>query len=77
VQTGVPATYFPFSFAAHGRPNPSFVDGIPFNQGLSGAFNFADFTNDNIGRIEVIRGRQSALYGSQASAGDQFDHPSR
>jgi vitamin B12 transporter len=45
------------------------LDGIPFNQGLSGAFNFADFTNDNIARIEVIRGPQSALYGSQASGG--------
>jgi len=28
-----------------------------------GAFNFADFTNDNISRIEVIREPQSALYG--------------
>jgi vitamin B12 transporter len=45
------------------------VDGIPFNQGLSGAFNFADFTTDNISRIEVVRGPQSALYGSNSSGG--------
>jgi vitamin B12 transporter len=45
------------------------LDGIQFNQGLSGAFNFADFTNDNVSRIEVLRGPQSALYGSQASGG--------
>ncbi|WP_200372025.1 TonB-dependent receptor plug domain-containing protein [Rhodovibrio salinarum] len=35
----------------------------------SGAFNFADLTTDNIERIEVVRGPQSALYGSDAIAG--------
>src|SRR5437764_12674679 len=34
------------------------LDGIPINQGLQGAFNFADFTTDNIDRIEVVRGPQ-------------------
>ena len=45
------------------------IDGIPFNQGLAGAFNFADFTTDNISRIEIVRGPESALYGGQASGG--------
>ena len=35
------------------------LDGIPINQGLSGAMNFADITTDDIDRIEVVRGPQS------------------
>src|SRR6266436_1113466 len=45
------------------------LDGIPINQGLSGAFNFADLTVDDIDRIEVVRGPQSTLYGPRALAG--------
>src|SRR3989440_7960121 len=45
------------------------LDGIPINQGLQGAFNFADFTTDDIDRIEVVRGPQSTLYGPRALAG--------
>src|SRR5205085_4959224 len=45
------------------------LDGIPVNQGLQGAFNFADLTTDDIGRIEVVRGPQSILYGPRALAG--------
>src|SRR5205085_1046231 len=45
------------------------LDGVPINQGLQGAFNFADFTIDNIDRIEVVRGPQSTLYGPRALAG--------
>src|SRR6516164_4807543 len=37
------------------------LDGIPINQGLSGAMNFADITTDDIDRIEVVRGPQSAI----------------
>jgi vitamin B12 transporter len=44
-------------------------DGIPINQGLSGAMNFADLTTDNVDRIEVVRGPQSTLYGPRALAG--------
>ena len=35
------------------------LDGIPINQGLSGAMNFADITTDDIDRIEVVRGQFS------------------
>ncbi len=45
------------------------LDGIPINQGLSGAFNFADLTIDDIDRIEVARGPQSTLYGPRSLAG--------
>jgi vitamin B12 transporter len=45
------------------------LDGIPINQGLQGAFNFADLTIDDIDRIEVVRGPQSTLYGPRALAG--------
>ncbi len=45
------------------------LDGVPINQGLQGAFNFADLTTDDISRIEVVRGPQSTLYGPRALAG--------
>ncbi len=45
------------------------LDGIPINQGLSGAMNFADITTDDIDRIEVVRGPQSTFYGPRALAG--------
>src|SRR5437868_11212103 len=45
------------------------LDSIPINQGLQGAFNFADLTIDDIDRIEVVRGPQSTLYGPRALAG--------
>src|SRR5437667_932842 len=45
------------------------LDGIPINQGLSGQFDFANLTTDNIDRIEVARGPQSTIYGPRALAG--------
>ena len=45
------------------------LNGIPINQGLSGAMNFADFTTDDIDRVEVVRGPQSTIYGPHALAG--------
>ena len=45
------------------------IDGIPVNQGLSGAMNFADITVDDVSRVEVVRGPQSTLYGPSALAG--------
>lgn len=45
------------------------IDGVPINQGLQGAFNFADLTIDDISRVEVVRGPQSTLYGPRALAG--------
>src|SRR5207237_1592440 len=45
------------------------LDGMPIDQGLQGAFNFADLTTDDIDRIEVVRGPQSTIYGPRALAG--------
>ena len=70
VQTGTPGQVTSvFIRGARSDQTQVLLDGIPFNQGLSNAFNFADLTNDNLARIEIIRGSESALYGSQASGG--------
>src|SRR2546427_12233367 len=45
------------------------LDGVPINQGLQGAFNFADLVTDDIDRVEVVRGPQSTLYGPRALVG--------
>jgi outer membrane receptor protein involved in Fe transport len=44
------------------------VDGIPLNQ-FGGDFDFASLPADGVERVEVIRGPQSALYGSNAVTG--------
>ncbi len=44
------------------------VDGIPMND-IGGAYNFALLSTSSIDRIELVRGPQSALFGSDAIAG--------
>jgi outer membrane receptor protein involved in Fe transport len=44
------------------------VDGIPLND-FGGGFDFSPIPADGVDRVEVIRGPQSALYGSNAVAG--------
>ena len=45
------------------------MDGIRVNNGFNNAFDFATLPADNVERIEIIRGPQSALYGSEALGG--------
>ena len=44
------------------------IDGVPIND-AGGSLDFADFTADNAARVELIRGAQSAVYGSDAMTG--------
>jgi vitamin B12 transporter len=44
------------------------VDGVPVNQ-PGGLIDFSNFTVDNIDKIEVVHGAESALYGSDAMDG--------
>ena len=70
VQTGTPGQLTSvFTRGLRSEHTQVLLDGIPVNQGLQGAFNFADLTTDNIERMEVVRGPQSILYGPRALAG--------
>ena len=70
VQTGSPGQLTSvFTRGLRSEHTQVLLDGIPVNQGLQGAFNFADLTVDDIDRIEVVRGPQSTLYGPRALAG--------
>ena len=45
------------------------IDGAIVNSGTLGSYNFANLTTDNIDRIEILRGAQSMLWGSDAMGG--------
>jgi vitamin B12 transporter len=45
------------------------IDDVPVNDFANGDFNFADFSLEDVERIEVIRGPQSGIYGANAHSG--------
>jgi len=45
------------------------IDGVEANDPFQGEFDFAALTADELARVEVLRGQQSALYGSDAIGG--------
>lgn len=66
VQSGPPGA-FTSVFARGGESdhNKVFIDGVPVNE-PGGLFNLANLTPLNLNRVEVVRGPQSALFGSDA-----------
>src|SRR5215467_7678592 len=64
---GFGATTSVFSRGGNFDYNKVLLDGIPLNE-PGGRFEFSSFAADNLDRIEIVRGPQSALFGSDAMA---------
>jgi len=45
------------------------IDGIRVNSTTTGSFDFSGITVADIERIEIVKGPQSTIYGSEAMAG--------
>ena len=58
-----------FSRGASSANTLFMIDGVQVNSPMTGGFNFGNLTTDNIEKIEVVRGSQSTLYGSDAIGG--------
>lgn len=70
VQTGVPGQQTSvFIHGMDGNQTLFTIDGRRQPVGLSGAYNFANLTLDNVDQIEVVRTPSSSLQGGNASGG--------
>ena len=58
-----------FLRGANGNQTLVLIDGAKVNEPMNGAFDFSNLKTDNIEKIEIIRGSQSTLYGSEAIGG--------
>jgi outer membrane cobalamin receptor len=66
LQTGTPGGVTGlFIRGGESNYNTVLVDGIPLNE-PGGTFNFNNLTTENVERVEVLRGANSALFGSDA-----------
>jgi vitamin B12 transporter len=54
---------------ANGNQTLVLIDGVRVNNAFNNAFDFSNLPVDNIERIEILRGPQSTLYGSEALGG--------
>jgi vitamin B12 transporter len=54
---------------AEGNHTLVLIDGIEANDPFQGEFDFAALIADELARVEILRGQQSALYGSDAIGG--------
>ncbi len=54
---------------AEGNHTLVLIDGIEASDPFYGSFDFATLIADDLARVEVLRGQQSALYGSEAIGG--------
>jgi vitamin B12 transporter len=69
-QSGGPGTVVNVRMrGAQSRDTLVMIDGAIVNSPTDGAFDFANLSADNIERIEILRGAQSMLYGSDAAGG--------
>ncbi|WP_165323685.1 TonB-dependent receptor plug domain-containing protein [Rhizorhabdus phycosphaerae] len=68
---GLGSTTSVFIRGAESDQTVALIDGVKLNDPSApgGGFNFADLLTDNLDRIEVLRGAQSVLWGSQAIGG--------
>jgi len=70
VQTGGPGRTASVFIRGHNSQHTKvMLDGIRLNSNTSGGYDLGNIPVNNIERIEVVRGPQSALYGSDAIAG--------
>ncbi len=70
IQNGPPGTNTSvFMRGAGSSSTLVLVDGVQVNTNTVGSFNFADLTVDNIEKVEILRGPQSTLWGSDAVGG--------
>ena len=69
-QTGQPGGQTSvFLRGANGEHTLVLIDGVRVNSAFNSAFDFANLPVDNIDHIEILRGPQGTLYGSEAMGG--------